>query len=228
MAEQKRPKPERPKPPKPKRPKPPKPPKPERPKPTDNSSPVVSFETWQREFYKYGTDGKLRIDSNYGGFSEGEEPDVYEYYLGDGVPGRHEDDLYSTGFDEVVFVHGSDVIATKRGLERGLVPKKDGQLRGLDYDDSKLDERQFVALLASEKKSFDGAFIQAGGTISERLITPSTQPRLGYYPVEYNPGLAPSKFNVSLGFPTDEGTIDIVATTKDRPKEDRKGFFRWK
>jgi hypothetical protein len=204
---------------------------------SDDSSPVVSFETWQREFYKYRADGKLLIDTQYGGLLE-DEPGgkLHEYELntGYGVPGLHDEDLMRTGFDEVGYVDPADVVAVKRGLERGLIPKKDGRLRGLDYDNSKLDEQKFIALISSGKKSFDGAFIQAGGTISERLITPSTQPRLGYHPVEYNHGLAPSQFRIRLakidefgqpifdesGMPIPEGELE--------PRPDRKGFFRWK
>ena len=200
---------------------------------SDDLSPVVSFETWQRDFYKYRADGKLLFDFGYGGFYEPEKIHVFEYNTGYGVPGLHDEDLGRTGFDEVGYVDSSDVLAVKRGLERGLIPKKDGRFRGLDYDDSKLDEQKFIAALSSGKKSFDGAYIQAGGTISERLITPSTQPRLGYHPVQYNHGLAPSKLRVSLAKSDESGQPIFdesgqLMTTEPEPRPDRKGFFRWK
>jgi hypothetical protein len=89
-------------------------------------------------------------------------------------------------FDRTAFLPEADFKAARMGLERGLRPTESGQFRGLDYDDSKMDQQKFMDLRFKSKKSFDEAFIGAGGTISERLITPETQPRLGLHPLEYN------------------------------------------
>jgi hypothetical protein len=130
---------------------------------------VSSFETSQGSVYTYGADGKVLRQKSVAGSTM---------------------DASISMFDRTAFLPEADFKAARMGLERGLRPTESGQFRGLDYDDSKMDQQKFMDLRFKGKKSFDEAFTGAGGTISERLITPETQPRLGLNPLEYNLGNA--------------------------------------
>ena len=153
---------------------------------------VSSFETSQGSVYTYAVDGRVLRQKSAAGSTM---------------------DASVSIFDRTFFFDEKDTRAARMGLERGLRPTESGQFRGLDYDDSKLDKQKFMDLIKREqskrpftndprflgrhvwesaegRKSFDEAYIQAGGTISERLITPETQPRLGLHPLEYNLGNA--------------------------------------
>lgn len=131
------------------------------------ASRIFQFETSQGSVYTYGSDGRvLRQKSQSGSTME----------------------ATSSSFDRTAFLSPEDLKSARMGLERGLKPTDSGQFRGLDYNDSGLNSKQFMDLRFKQKKSFDEAYQLSGGKISERLITPEFEPRLGYHPLEYNLG----------------------------------------
>jgi hypothetical protein len=126
-----------------------------------------SFKTSQGSVYTYGDDGRVTRQKS---------------VLGSTM------EASSSSFDKTVFLSQEDLTSAKTGLGRGLRPTESGQFRGLDYDPSKMDQQKFMDLRFKQKKAFDEAYTSAGGTISERLITPETQPKIGLHPLEYNLG----------------------------------------
>jgi len=131
------------------------------------ANPVTSFQTSQGSVYTYDSDGRVHRQKSTVGSSM---------------------EASSSSFDRTVFLPETDIESARLGLERGLKPTESGQLRGLDYDSSKMNSKLFMDLRFRGRKSYDEAFTAAGGTITERLITPSTEPQLGYNPLEYNIG----------------------------------------
>ena len=126
-----------------------------------------SFKTSQGSVYTYGADGRVTRQKSVSGSTM---------------------EASSSSFDKTVFLPEEDLSSAKAGLGRGLRPTESGQFRGLDYDPSKMDKQKFMDLRFKQKKAFDEAYTSAGGTISERLITPETQPKIGLHPLEYNLG----------------------------------------
>ena len=131
------------------------------------ANPVTSFQTSQGSVYTYDSDGRVHRQKSTVGSSM---------------------EASSSSFDRTVFLPETDIESARLGLERGLKPTESGQLRGLDYDSNKMNSKLFMDLRFRGRKSYDEAFTAAGGTITERLITPSTEPQLGYNPLEYNIG----------------------------------------
>lgn len=128
---------------------------------------VTSFQTSQGSVYTYDSDGRVHRQKSAQGSTM---------------------EASSSSFDRTAFLSETDIDSARMGLERGLRPTESGQFRGLDYDSSKMNSKLFMDLRFGQKKSYDEAFTAAGGTITERLITPSTEPQLGYSPLEYNVG----------------------------------------
>lgn len=128
---------------------------------------LLSFETSMGSVYTYNSSGRVSRQKSTGGSTM---------------------EASSSSFDRTAFLEGNDLTSARMGLERGLAPTESGQFRGLDYDQSKLDRKKFNNLRNNNKMSFDEAYRNSGGIISERLITPESQPRMGYSPLEYNLG----------------------------------------
>ena len=129
--------------------------------------PVISFKTELGSIYTYDSGGRVsRQKSALGSTMEAS----------------------TSSFDRTVFVSPKDIYSARMGYEmRGLRPLEDGTLQGLDFNEDKLDKVKFLEL-RQKKVPFDEEYISSGGTITPRSITPELQPKMGYYPFEYNLG----------------------------------------
>lgn len=150
-----------------------------------------------------------------------------------------EDKPVRTTFDNTVFVSTEDLQALKVSFDRGVGIAADGKIVGLDYDDSSVNRSTFMNL-RKQGKPFDEAFRLAGGVISEREITPQTEPSIGLHPFEWNnDGAKHHAGNAIVGvtqrIARGQGLTGAMTAAKDfpdvpnprMPKEAREGEYAY-
>jgi len=96
-------------------------------------------------------------------------------------------------FDNTVFVSQKDQEALRFAFERGRGLSEDGELIGLDYDETTRDTAEYLRLRKEYLRSgmdayeaTDKAFVDSGGTINERVIVPETEPKIGLNVFEWD------------------------------------------
>ena len=96
-------------------------------------------------------------------------------------------------FDNTVFVSQKDQEALRFAFERGRGLSEDGELIGLDYDDTTRNTAEYLRLRKEYLRSgmdayeaTDKAFVDSGGTINERVIVPETEPKIGLNVFEWD------------------------------------------
>lgn len=96
-------------------------------------------------------------------------------------------------FDNTVFVSQKDQEALRFAFERGRGLSEDGELIGLDYDETTRNTAEYLRLRREYLRSgmdayeaTDKAFVDSGGTITERVIVPETEPKIGLNVFEWD------------------------------------------
>jgi hypothetical protein len=139
------------------------------------SGKMKSFTTENGSKYSLMPDGKLHRQKN---------PVTGTTITNDGEKGAE------SIFDNTVFVSRETVDDLKVAAERGKHVNKNGRLVGVKHDDSTLDVKKFLKLRNTDKKkSFDEAYTEAGGKITEYEIPESSimrTPQVGLNVFEWN------------------------------------------